>query len=86
MRGIAGTMKHFQTWAGIQRTRHEHRCRRTQPPFQIVNVLFPKVCLFRSFIDKPPAPKYRVVVPIAIPELKITACRIAAFADSMNGL
>jgi hypothetical protein len=30
-------MRHFHAWAGIQRTRHEHRCAATQPLSQTFN-------------------------------------------------
>jgi hypothetical protein len=31
MNGLKEYMRHFHAWAGIQRTRHEHRCAVTQP-------------------------------------------------------
>jgi hypothetical protein len=31
MKDLKERMRHFHAWAGIQRTRHEHRCAVTQP-------------------------------------------------------
>jgi hypothetical protein len=37
MKGIMEYTEHFHAWAGIQRTRHEHRCAATQPYVQAFN-------------------------------------------------
>ena len=42
MKGIMGHTEHFHAWAGIQRTRHEHRCVATQPLSQDFNATVAK--------------------------------------------
>jgi hypothetical protein len=37
MKCVKEFVRHFHAWAGIQRTRHEHRCAVTQPPSQTFN-------------------------------------------------
>jgi len=46
----------FFSWAGIQRTRHEHRCAATQPPSQDLKatVLNSNSCIVAANFDETP--------------------------------
>jgi hypothetical protein len=43
MKDLKEHMRHFHAWAGIQRTRHEHRCAVTQPNPQAFNTTVPSL-------------------------------------------
>jgi hypothetical protein len=56
MQGMKEFMRHIQAWAGIQRTRHEHRCAVTQPHSQALNATVLKLYSHLLRILKPPIP------------------------------